>query len=96
MNAIVARRTILVLALPAPSHSHVRLALTANTTYFLGSLQGWQVLFEFHAAQYTTYERLHPSRGVSFNVEKLFFALGFVLLHFLDKFPVRKKNVRRT
>ena len=90
VNAIIARRAILVLALPAPSDGHVRLTLTADPTYFLRPLQSWKVLFEFHPSEHATYEGLHPSRSVSFNVQQLLLALGFVLLHFLDEFPVRQ------
>jgi len=95
VNAIVARRAIFILALSAPSHGHIRLALTANPTNFLRPLQSWKVLFEFHPAEHATNKGLHPSRSVSFNVQQLLLALGFVLLHFLDEFPVRqtrKKN----
>ncbi len=95
VNAVVARRAIFVLALPTPPHGHVRLTLTADPAYFLCTLQGRKVLFEFHPPEHATYEGLHASRSVSFNVQQLLLALGFVLLHFLDEFPVRQTGTTK-
>lgn len=92
MDLLIARRAVLVLALSAPSHRLVRLALAADTPGLLRPLQRGEVLAELHAAQHSARETLHTLRGVYFHVEELLLADGFVQLDLLDEFAVKKIN----